>query len=160
MKKNISKRITALALGIAASLLLLTLTPTRTTSEATVAEEPPEQVEAQASTTEVTTETILKIQTAQTEAQRAWMDKLIACESGGNAEALNPHDGGSRSVGILQFKDATFAHFTERYGLSFTAGDIYDPEKQKILAHYILKDGGEHHWRICASRIGENYPAN
>ena len=94
----------------------------------------------------------------QTKEQVEWMDKLIECESGGNAHALNPEDGGSRSVGILQFKDATFLGFSKQYGLGFSHEDIYNPESQKIVAHHMLEDGLEHQWMNCYRAINADYP--
>ena len=86
--------------------------------------------------------------------KEVWIDALELCESSGNPNALVSNDGGSRSVGILQFKDATFAHFSKYYGLNYTTEDIYDPVKQRNLARLMLKDGRQNHWYNCSKKLG------
>lgn len=83
-----------------------------------------------------------------------FLDKLAECESGGNPKALNPHDYGSRSVGLYQFKDGTFAAYSKAYKLNNVPADIWNPEKQKELARLMLLDGGWKHWKNCSVKIG------
>lgn len=79
------------------------------------------------------------------------IDKLAMCESGDRADALNPSDGGSRSVGRLQFKDSTFAHYSKRYGLT---GDIWNGEDQTYLAYKMIEEdyNNLHHWEQCSTK--------
>ena len=92
--------------------------------------------------------------------QRMWLDGLEWCESNGNPNAINQNDGGSRSVGILQFKDATFAFFSKKYGLNYSPDDIWNPQKQRTLAQMMLADGLESHWTTCYHKLNEPYPKN
>src|SRR3990167_10448678 len=72
-----------------------------------------------------------------------FMDELMYCESGGNPNALNPNDGGSRSVGILQFKDKTFELYLTRYFFLFPKGGaITNPITHQRLARQILLEDG------------------
>lgn len=91
--------------------------------------------------------------------QELWLSALEWCESRGYDNAINPDDGGSRSVGIFQFKDSTFQHYVKVYELNFEPEDIYNREKQTILAKLMLQDGLEYHWKNCSDWIGEPYPA-
>lgn len=90
-------------------------------------------------------------------AQEIWIQRLIKCESGGNPRALNADDGGSRSVGILQFKDKTFMHFSKVYELSNIPQDIWRAENQIELVRKMLNDGLENHWANCTRKLGP-YP--
>jgi len=72
------------------------------------------------------------------------IDRLIACESGGDPSAINYHDPITRSVGILQFKDETYKHFcVEQYGLP---NDIWNPTNQIACAKIMIKEGYGNHW--------------
>ena len=72
------------------------------------------------------------------------IDRLIACESGGDHSAINHHDPITRSVGILQFKDETYKHFcVEQYGLP---NDIWNPTNQIKCAERMIKEGYGNHW--------------
>ena len=72
------------------------------------------------------------------------IDRLIACESGGDHSAINHHDPITRSVGILQFKDETYKHFcVEQYGLP---NDIWNPTNQIKCAVRMIKEGYGNHW--------------
>lgn len=95
-----------------------------------------------------------------THKQSLYLAMLEWCESGGNPNALNPQDGGSRSVGSFQFKDKTFSLYSQKYALGYTKEDIYDHDKQKALVHLMLKDGLEDQWKNCHTKIGSNYPKN
>ena len=83
------------------------------------------------------------------------MQALAVCESGGNEKALNPNDGGTRSVGILQFKDATFRGFMKRFSFVIPPASIWDAETQMALARrMILEPQGWRHWKNCSLQIG------
>ena len=82
------------------------------------------------------------------------LEDLAFCESTNNPNELNPDDGGSRSVGLLQFKDGTFMFFSDVYDLGYVPEDIYDPEKQKILAKLMISDGLWYHWKNCFLKMG------
>ena len=92
------------------------------------------------------------------------IDKLAMCESGGDPEALNPEDGGSRSSGVLQFKDSTFLHYAKRYEMFPYAEDaeiinfLTDPDQQKKMATLMLKENPENwrHWVNCSLKTGLN----
>jgi len=92
------------------------------------------------------------------------IDKLAMCESGGKPEALNADDGGSRSSGILQFKDSTFLHYAKRYEMFPFAEDaeiinfLTDPDQQKKMATLMLKENPENwrHWVNCSLKTGLN----
>ena len=72
------------------------------------------------------------------------IDRLIACESGGDPYAINHRDPITRSVGILQFKDETYKHFcVEQYGLP---NDIWNPNNQIKCARIMLSKGLGEHW--------------
>lgn len=85
-----------------------------------------------------------------------WLDKLAQCESGGNSKALNANDGGSRSVGLLQFKDSTFIAYSRKYNLGYSSKDIWDGEKQKHVALHMLLDNikNQNQWYNCSNKIG------
>ena len=78
-------------------------------------------------------------QTAPEKTEReAWLEKLIACESGGRPEAINPKDrDGTPSYGLLQFKPDTFAGYLKKYLLQ---GELMDPEKQKQIVRLMMDD--------------------
>lgn len=77
--------------------------------------------------------------------------RLIICESRGKRDAVG--DNGT-SFGILQFKQATFAHFSKKYAMS--DADIENPRHQIDLATQMIRDGRLGHWRNCARKIGWN----
>src|SRR3990167_1609944 len=41
--------------------------------------------------------------------------KLAQCESSNNHEIINPHDGGSPSYGLLQWKKSSFFYYNNKY---------------------------------------------
>jgi hypothetical protein len=72
------------------------------------------------------------------------MEKI---ESSGNPNAINPKDPITRSVGILQFKDATFEEFCiEKYKIAYDLDEIWNPEIQRDCTELMLKDGYGYHW--------------
>lgn len=73
---------------------------------------------------------------------------LIACESVWRETALG--DNGT-SIGILQFKDGTFAHFNKKY--NFENRTIQNPQHQIDLATLMIRDGYLFHWKNCARKI-------
>lgn len=74
---------------------------------------------------------------------------LIACESVWHETALG--DNGT-SIGILQFKDDTFAHFNKKY--NFANRTIQNPQHQIDLATLMIRDGYLFHWKNCSRKIG------
>ena len=80
---------------------------------------------------------------------RAKFRRLIVCESRGKHEAVG--DNGT-SFGILQFKNATFAHFSRKYGM--TDADIENPYHQIDLAVRMISNGRLGHWKNCSRKIG------
>lgn len=85
-----------------------------------------------------------------------WLTKLANCESGGKWTALNPSDGGSRSVGLLQFKDSTWKYYNERYKLGFTKEDIWNGDKQIKMATNIIMENknNQNQWYNCSKVAG------
>lgn len=77
--------------------------------------------------------------------------RLIACESQWKADAAG--DSGT-SLGILQFKAPTFAHFTKKYNISTYDYDLQDPYQQMDLAAHMISDGYLGHWKNCARKTG------
>lgn len=81
-----------------------------------------------------------------------WLDKLSFCESGGNPNAINPDDGGSRSVGHFQWKDASFSAYSKKYNLE---GSIENPQDQRELVKLVIKNEyGWRNWYNCTKKIG------
>lgn len=90
-------------------------------------------------------------------AQIIWLARLMQCESGLKAEALNPADtNGLPSRGILQFQDATFASFTVKYGIS---ADVPVAEAQVEIVTYWLLNPGEvrfsQQFPLCVEKLGQ-----
>lgn len=87
------------------------------------------------------------------------IQKLIQCESNGNANAINHDDGGSASFGILQFKEDTFWRYNQKYRLlpnlerSEVMNVIMTPEIQVKLAKAVISDGGIGNWRNCSEKL-------
>jgi len=72
------------------------------------------------------------------------IDCLIKRESSGNPRAYNEFDPKTESIGILQFKRATYQHFcVDRYGLP---DDIWSEENQRSCCELMIRDNLEHHW--------------
>jgi hypothetical protein len=90
-------------------------------------------------------------------------EKLIMCESSGNCLAIVPYDGGSASLGCLQFKIETFREYAEKYGVigknaswNYVATIIWNKEINKYLAIQILKNEPEtakQLWYNCWRKI-------
>lgn len=75
--------------------------------------------------------------------------QLIACESSWNPEALGDRE---TSFGILQFKEVTFKHFSQKYKLENK--DINSPNDQIDLAAIMILNGHLKHWERCSKKIG------
>lgn len=75
---------------------------------------------------------------------------LIECESQWDIEALG--DNGT-SFGILQFKETTFAQFSNKY-MPDEEVKLHDPHDQIDLASSMIEDGYLHHWKRCSKKIG------
>jgi len=90
-------------------------------------------------------------------------EKLIMCESSGNCLAIVPMDGGSASMGCLQWKPETFKEYAEKYGvigekasLNYIMTIIWDRKINKYLAIQILKNEPEKAkqlWYNCWRKI-------
>ena len=74
---------------------------------------------------------------------------LIRFESGGNINAIGDN---GKAIGILQFHQATFDLFSERYGLEL---DIYSPKDQILLASKMLQEDSNniYHWSVWRNCI-------
>lgn len=138
-----------------------------------VPETPQEERETEAATT--TTKTVEKTQSEPIEASVAvytedrreiqqliahyatlygvdasYLTRVAMCESSLNPNAYHPNDGGTPSVGILQFKHQTFAWFSDMSGLGLT--DIWDPEQQIHLAAWAFANNLSSHW-TCSYKV-------
>ena len=90
---------------------------------------------------------------APVEAEEMWeyqltpeLKKLAECESGMNPTALNAVDSnGKRSVGLLQFQDATFVMWAKRID-PYKKWDIWNPEHQIEVAKWAFIHNYQHHW--------------
>jgi hypothetical protein len=90
-------------------------------------------------------------------------EKLIMCESSGNCLAIVPFDGGSASLGCLQWKIETFREYAEKYGVigknaswNYVTTIIWDKKVNKYLAIQILKNEPEKAkqlWYNCWRKI-------
>jgi hypothetical protein len=91
------------------------------------------------------------------------VEKLIMCESAGNCLAIVPNDGGSASMGCLQWKPETFKEYALKYGvigekasLNYIMTIIWDRKINKYLAVQILKNEPEKAkklWHNCWKKI-------
>jgi hypothetical protein len=87
-----------------------------------------------------------------------FMGFLASCESGNNPLAVNPHDNGSPSYGLYQYKRATWINQIRKYGYLKNAEDnelmnfIYDREWQDKITLLTLQDGGINNWKNCYNK--------
>ena len=91
------------------------------------------------------------------------VEKLIMCESSGNCLSIVPYDGGSASLGCLQWKPETFKEYALKYGvigekasLNYIMTIIWDKNVNKYLAIQILKNEPEKAkklWYNCWRKI-------
>lgn len=90
-------------------------------------------------------------------AQIIWFARLMNCESGIKATAVNPNDlDNTPSYGLLQFKPGTFNAAMRDLKLG-TSTDYMDPELQvAIVEQWILRGGVN--WRVqfpaCVNKLG------
>lgn len=75
--------------------------------------------------------------------------RLVMCESQWKEDAAG--DNGT-SLGLLQFKRTTFAHFSRKYVIQ--DADVDNPHHQIDLAAGMIADGYLHHWKNCSRKIG------
>jgi hypothetical protein len=92
-----------------------------------------------------------------TPAQVIWLARLMQCESGIKASAVNPNDlDNTPSWGILQFKDTTFSHYADKYGIE---GELMDEEAQVAIVTEWLTRPGEVRWGsqfpACVQKLGQ-----
>ena len=93
------------------------------------------------------------------------VEKLIMCESSGNCLAIVPNDGGTASMGCLQWKPETFREYALKYGvigekanLNYIMTIIWDRKINKYLAMQILKNEQEKAkqlWYNCWKKINK-----
>ena len=82
------------------------------------------------------TSTPLTVKLKVEDAQEAWLQKLIHCESRGVPTAINPVDlDGTPSYGLLQFKPSTFTGYRKQYQLP--EAELMDPEAQKETVRHL-----------------------
>ena len=77
---------------------------------------------------------------------------LAICESNYTSNAYVEDDGGSESIGVLQFKRETFERQSKYYG--FQSLDIWNPEHQKLVAWHMIADLKFGHWFLCSQQLG------
>ena len=96
-----------------------------------------------------------------------WVEDLAMCESGDNPNALNPKDPITRSVGWLQFKDATFlreARLQSFYPKETTDKEIlshiWEQHTQKVMAIGMITRNYENWraWTNCVLKGGVGKP--
>jgi len=118
--------------------------------EPIVTPEPPREVRIATSSAPLTVK--LKVE----DDQEAWLNRLIQCESGGKASAINPLDkDGTPSYGLLQFKPSTFTGYRRQYGLP--EAELMDPEAQKETVRHMMQDqyvDWNQQFPACVRRLG------
>lgn len=82
-----------------------------------------------------------------------WIEALATCESHNNEKAINHSDGGSRSVGYVQYKDGTWKHYNDKFHLPYTNDDIWKKEAQIAVTKEVIKrePKGYLNWRNCTT---------
>lgn len=90
-------------------------------------------------------------------AQVIWLARLMQCESGLKAGAINPNDlDNTPSYGILQFKPSTFIGAAIALKLASTT-DYMNPELQvAIVTHWVLHGGIDwtQQFPACVEKLG------
>lgn len=101
--------------------------------------------------------TVTVVQPRLSPAQIIWLARLMQCESGIRANAVNPNDlDNTPSYGILQFKPSTFYGGVKAFGLSTTT-PYTDAETQVAIVEQWILLGGvrwEHQFPGCTSKLG------
>lgn len=81
-----------------------------------------------------------------------WVEKLAKCESSNNPNAINHFDGGSESIGYVQYKRTTWAMYNKKFGLSYTEEDIWSREAQIEMTKAVIKnDYAWRNWYNCSN---------
>lgn len=169
MKSKTAKRLIALALGIAASLLIATTTAgTQMIPEAKQAEEPPRITIEEITPPEPIEIKALKIAGRPELTKQAydivrenrelgietlpatWILALEWCESRGDNSAINEEDlDGTPSYYAFQFKPATFRYYAEQYGIiekglpeAELMNELADFENTRATVWEMMKDPG------------------
>ncbi len=109
-------------------------------------------------TPQITVQSVAEPKTELTAKQEIWLGKLADCESGGREDIKILDSNSLHSYGVFQYQMATWLEQSKKYGLDYREKDIYNYQKQKLLTHLILSDGGESHWLNCHKKIGTKYP--
>jgi hypothetical protein len=85
-----------------------------------------------------------------------WVEKLAKCESSNNPKAVNQFDGGSASLGYVQYKKTTWAMYNKKFNLPYTEEQIWDKEAQIAVTKEIITNepNGYKNWYNCTNAIG------
>lgn len=86
--------------------------------------------------------------------QIIWLARLMQCESGIKATAINPNDlDNTPSYGILQFKPGTFTHYANKYGIK---GTLMDATAQVEIAQQWILTGFDlsNQFPDCVRKLG------
>jgi hypothetical protein len=75
-----------------------------------------------------------------------WALRIIACESGGDPNAKNPH---SSASGLFQHLARLWPERAAQAG--FRGADVFDPAANVAVAAWLLDNGGTGHW-VCKAR--------
>ena len=101
-----------------------------------------------------TVSVVYEKQPTLTPAQIIWLAKLMQCESGIKASAINPKDSDNTpSYGILQFKPGTFDYYTTKYAIT---GDIMDGVSQVAVVQQWIVHGENLKYQFpdCVRKLG------
>ncbi len=108
-------------------------------------------------TPEIKVVTVEVTQPTLSPAQIIWFARLMQCESGLKASAVNPNDlDNTPSYGILQFKPGTFAQGVKDFGLSTTTTYMDANTQVAIVEQWILRGGvnWHHQFPACTTKLG------
>lgn len=86
-----------------------------------------------------------------------WMYKLATCESGNREWVINPHDGGSPSYGLFQWKSQSFLLYNKKFNVfpdltEDTVVDfMLDSEKAILMTKTVVskEKNGYKNWYNC-----------
>lgn len=112
---------------------------------------------ARSETPAVITKTVYVPQPTLNSSQIIWLSRLMQCESGMNAKAVNANDlDNTPSYGILQFKPSTFKAAAIRFGLASTSNYMDAASQVVIVMDWMLYGGIDWHWQFpdCTSKLG------